>query len=391
MSEYAKLPPRETLTRQAMDTTGLSDFGDPWLFENCDAMIAALNSEARLTEAGAAGAANMILRAFANRLRHVDLVKRHPEILDEQVHVAAVVVGLPRTGSTMLHRMLASVPGMTGMRWFETQNYAPFPNEKRGEFGERRAWAEGLLGYMLQAIPDLMSIHPMSIDQPDEELIAMGLLFSSTMIEGMYYVPSYARWLIANSRTRCYPDLKQMLQSLQWQDSSRKGKRWVLKTPGHLMALDAVAATFPDTTIVMTHRDPLATVPSYCSMMYSLYQMSADADRIAIGAFWEKRLAELLTMFIRHRDEIGGHRFCDVRYPDLLSDPIAQGKRVLGSAGITITPEIVAGMEEWIEANRREDRAPHKYSLEDFGLDRSLIEQDFADYRARFLDEMASA
>src|SRR5258706_14374172 len=120
-----------------------------------------------------------------------------------------------------------------------------------------------------------------------------------------------------HSRTRCYPDLKQMLQSLQWQAPSRKGQRWVLKTPGHLMALDAVAATFPDATIVMTHRDPVSTVPSYCSMMYNLYQMSAEADRVAIGAFWEKRLAELLTLFIRHRDEIGGHRLFRVGHHDL--------------------------------------------------------------------------
>ena len=391
MTDAAQLPDRATLAARAVEATGLDDFGDPWIFENCDAMIAALNGEAMLTEAGAHGAADMIVRAFTNRLRHVDLVKKHPEILDERVEVAAVVVGLPRTGSTMLHRMLAAAPGMTGVRWFEAQNYAPFPGEARGEFHERRQWAEGLLGYMLEAIPDLMSIHPMSIDQPDEELIAMGLLFSSTMIEGMYYVPSYARWLIEHSRTRCYPDLKQILQSLQWQDPTRRGKRWVLKTPGHLMALDAVAETFPDARIVMTHRDPVATLPSYASMMYNLYQMSATADRVAIGEFWAKRLAELLTMFISARDAIGADRFTDVRYPDLLGHPIEQGKRVLASAGVTVTPEIVAGMAEWIEANRREDRAPHRYALEDFALEQSRIEQDFADYRRRFLEAKVAA
>lgn len=391
MAEQATVPDSATLAARAQEATGLSDFGDPWIFENLEALIPALDGEARLTPAGAAGAAAMIERALVNRLRHVDLVKRHPEILDETVEVAAVVVGLPRTGSTMLHRMLAAAPGMTGMKWFETQNYAPFPGEARGESGRRREWAEGLMSAMLQAIPELMSIHPMSIDQPDEELIAMGLLFSSTMIEGTYYVPSYARWLVEHSRTRCYPDLKQILQSMQWQDPSRRGAKWVLKTPGHLMAIDAVAETFPDALIVMTHRDPLSTVPSYASMMQTLYRMSAEADPVAIGAFWEKRLAELLGMFMRAREALGDDRFCDVRYTDLLREPIEQGRRVLARAGVEVTPAVIEGMAEWIEANRREDRAPHRYTLEDFALDRDEIERDFAAYRARFLAEQVAA
>lgn len=381
----AAVPGRHALAAQACAATGLDDYGDPWIFENLDALIPILNSEAQLTPAGVAGASGMILTALTNRLRHVELVKQHPEILDEVVEVAAVVVGLPRTGSTMLHRMLAAAPGMTGVLWFEAQNYAPFPGEAPGDPEPRRESARQLLDYMLEAIPDLMSIHPMSIDQPDEELIVLGLLFSSTMIEGMYYVPSYARWLIENSRTRCYADLKQILQSLQWQDKSRRGAKWVLKTPGHLMALDAVIETFPGAQIVMTHRDPVSTVPSYSSMEYSLYQMSSSVDRVSVGAFWEKRLAELLDLFMSTRDRVGSTNFIDVRYTDLLERPIEEGQRVLERAGIDVTPEVVAGMQQWTETNRREDRAPHKYTLEDFALDKGEIERDFARYRERYL------
>lgn len=385
-SSTPTVPDREALAAEARAATGLSDFGDPWIFENLDALIPILNSEAQLTEVGVGGARTMIVTALVNRLRHVDLIRRHPEILDEEVNVAAVVVGLPRTGSTMLHRMLASAPGMTGVKWWECQNYAPFPGEQPGDPEPRRQAAKAYLDYMLEHAPDLMSIHPMNIDQPDEELIIMGLMFSSTMIEGMYHVPSYARWLVENSRTRCYRDLKEVLQSLQWQDKRRKGARWVLKTPGHLMALDAVLETFPGAKIVMTHRDPMATVPSYCSMMATLYGMASTVDRKSIGAFWEKRLAELLGLFMTMRDRAGDAAFIDVRYADLTSSPIEEGKRVLAEAGIEITPEIVAGMGEWVEANRREDRAPHKYALADFDLDAAEIERDFATYRSRFLN-----
>uniref|UniRef100_UPI004035B306 sulfotransferase family protein n=1 Tax=Sphingopyxis sp. TaxID=1908224 RepID=UPI004035B306 len=380
------MPNRDVLVARACEQAGLSDFGDTWFFANIDALIPALNTEARLSEAGVASASAMIVNGLVNRLRHVDLVKRHPEILGEKVEVAAVVVGLPRTGSTMLHRMLASAPGMTGTRWFETQNYAPLPGETRGDPEPRREAARGYLDYMLATIPDLMSIHPMSIDQPDEELIILGQLYSSTMIEGTYHVPGYARWLTENDRVQCYRDLKQILQSLQWQDRSRAGAKWVLKTPGHLLALDAVIEVFPEAKIVMTHRDPVATVPSYCSMEHSLYQMVSDSvDPASVAAFWVPRLAELLDRFMAVRGEVAGQNFIDVRYADLLGDPIGEGVRVLEAAGVDVTDAVRAGMAEWIEANKREDRAPHKYALEDFGLDRSDVEQRFAAYRAAFL------
>lgn len=383
----AGVPGRDVLVAQACAQTGLSDFGDTWFFANIDALIPALNGEAQLSEAGVASASAMIVNGLVNRLRHVELVKRHPEILDEEVEVAAVVVGLPRTGSTMLHRMLASAPGMTGARWFETQNYAPFPGEERGNPEPRREAAKGFLAYMLDKIPDLMSIHPMSIDQPDEELIILGQLYSSTMIEGTYFVPRFAHWLTANDRFQCYRDLKQILKSLQWQDRSRQGAKWVLKTPGHLMALDAVIEVFPEAKIVMTHRDPVATVPSYCSMEHSLYQMASDSiDRESVAGFWVDRLADLLKRFMVVREQVNGRNFIDVRYPDLLSDPIGQGTRVLEGAGITVTPEIRAGMEEWVEHNKREDRAPHKYTLQDFGLDKADVERRFESYRAAFIE-----
>lgn len=380
------VPNRDVLVERAREQAGLSDFGNEWFFANIDALIPALNTEARLSEAGVASAAAMIVNGLVNRLRHIDLIKRHPEILDEKVEVAAVVVGLPRTGSTMLHRMLASAPGMTGTRWFETQNYAPFPGEERGNPEPRREAARGFLDYMLATIPDLMSIHPMSIDQPDEELIILGQLYSSTMIEGTYHVPGYARWLTDNDRTQCYRDLNQILQSLQWQDQSRAGAKWVLKTPGHLLALDAVIEIFPEAKIVMTHRDPVATVPSYCSMEHSLYRMVSDSvDPASVAAFWVPRLAELLDRFMAVRGQVAGQNFIDVRYADLLGDPIGEGVRVLEAAGIDVTDAVRAGMAEWTEANKREDRAPHKYALEDFGLDRSGVEQRFAAYRAAFL------
>jgi len=383
-----KVPERAELAARACAEAGLTDFGDPWLFEHLDALIPLLNSEAELSPSGVGVASGMITRALVNRLRFIDLLKRHPEIDDEQVHVAAVVVGLPRTGSTMLHRILASSPGMTGVRWYECQNYVPFPGEARGQPEPRREAARQILDYMLKTIPDLMSIHPMDIDQPDEELIVLGQLFSSTMIEGTYHVPGFAQWLTTHDRERPYHDLKRILKALQWQDPSRAGKQWILKTPGHLMGLDGIDRVFPEAVVVMTHRDPVETMPSYCSMEYSLYRMVSDTiTKEQVAAYCIPRWQQLLDMFIDARGRLGDKRFVDVNYRELTKRPIEVGSEVLRRAGVTVTPEIRAGMEQWIEANRREDRAPHRYTLQDFGLTEAELQARFANYRARFINQ----
>jgi len=380
------VPDRDVLIAAAREQTGLSDFGATWFFGHIDVLVAALNAQAKLSPEGVYGAQAMITGALVSRLRHVQLIKDHPEILDEEVNVTAVLTGLPRTGSTMLHRMLAAAPTLTGVRWYETQNYVPLPGEVRGDPAPRKAAAQGILDYMLTKIPELMSIHPMSIEQPDEEVIILGQLFSSSMIEATYFVPDYAAWLSEQDARPAYDDLVQILQSLQWQDESRAGKSWVLKTPGHLMALDTVMDVFPDAKIVMTHRDPISTVPSYCSMEASLYKMGSDeVSNDMIGEYWSARLKDWLDRFMAVREQAGASRFIDVNYKDLLSSPKEEGLRVLKAAGVPHSPEIEAGMADWIEANKREHRAAHKYALEDFGLSEAGVAEAFKTYRKGLL------
>lgn len=377
---------RKVLVSEAVAQTGLNDFGDTWFFAHIDRLIPSINSQANLSAEGVYGAKHMIVSALEKRLRHVELVKNNPEILDEKVEVAVVLTGLPRTGSTMLHRMLAAAPTLTGVRWYETQNYVPLEGEVRGDPSPRREAAKGVLAYMLDKIPELMSIHPMSIDQPDEEVIILGQHFSSSMIESTYFVPDYAQWLSEQNPRPAYDDLIQILQSLQWQDPSRKGKSWVLKTPGHLMGLQTVLDVFPKAKIVMTHRDPVSTLPSYCSMEASLYKLgSDDISNEEIGRYWRARLKEWLDNFMQVRGRADPSSFIDVQYDKLLQNPIDEGLRVLGSADVPIGPEIKNGMEEWIEANRREHRAAHKYSLEDFGLRADGVRKYYQNYITRYL------
>jgi len=380
------VPDRESLVAQAIEQAGLTDFGDDWFFANIDALIPSLNKQAKLSPEGLYGAQHMIVSGLVNRLRHIQLIKDNPEILEEQVNVTAVLTGLPRTGSTMLHRMLAAAPNLTGVRWYETQNYVPLDGEQRGDPTPRLEAAKGVLGYMLEKIPELMSIHPMDIEQPDEEVIILGQLFSSSMIESTYFVPDYAAWLSKQNPRKAYDDLIQILQSLQWQMPSRKDKSWVLKTPGHLMGLQTVLDVFPNAKIVMTHRDPVSTIPSYCSMEASLYKMgSTDISNAEIGNYWMARLKEWLDNFMQVRSNADAGRFIDVNYKSLLTAPSEEGMRVLSAAGIPMSSEIKEGMEDWIEANRREHRAAHKYSLQDFGLNEETIRAKYGDYISQYV------
>jgi len=141
----------------------------------------------------------------------------------------------------------------------------------------------------------MMSIHPFAIDEPDEEIIIMDQVFVGTMPESAMYVPSYSNWLATFDHRPAYEDLKTVLKFFQWYDVGRQGKRWVLKTPGHLPTLDTLFATFPETVVITTHRDPVSTVPSYCSMVCSLHHMGADnVDDVKVGRFTEKRWAGFL-------------------------------------------------------------------------------------------------
>ena len=374
----------ETLLGEAKRQAGLSDFGDLWFLEPMRVLLDSINWEAKLSPAGIARQGAGIVQGLVSRLRLQDALKRHPEVHDEKVTIAGTIVGLPRTGSTMFHRMLSSAPGINSIKMFETWFYAPFPGEERGNPVERRrVTGEVLDGYIKAG---MMSIHPIAIDEPDEESIIMDQFFVGTMPESAMYVPSYAEWLDTFDHTPAYEDLKTILKFFQWQDMGRQGKRWVLKTPGHLPTLDTLFKVFPETVVITIHRDPIQTVPSYCSMVSSMVHMTSDhVDEVQCGRFTEKRWAGFLGRYEAARERIGAHRFIDIKYEDLLKDPLEQARPVLTRLGVDVTQKVEDAITEWLGENARDKRAAHYYTLEQFGLTPEVLEADYASYRARFI------
>lgn len=376
---------RENLLAQARERAGLSDFGDLWFLEPMDQFIASANREAKLTPIGFAGQTEVIVKGLTSRLRMIEDIKRHPEILDEKVEVAGVILGLPRTGSTIFHRLLAAAPGMTAIRWYEVQNFAPFPGEEPGNPADRRAYAQAMIDGWLELSPELNSIHPLDPEAPDEEIIILGQMFVSTMVEGMTFCPSFTRWLDTYDQSKGHEELKTILKYLQWQDPSRRGKKWILKSPSNLPYAELVAKAFPNALLIMTHRDPLDVVPSYVSMEAALYKLSSDLTDKEVGEFWFQRLAGWMRSFMAARARIGEDRFIDIDYRQVAKEPLVQAERVLSRIGIERNAQLEEALTEFLAGNRREQRPAHEYSLERFGLDEDAIRREFAEYRARFI------
>jgi hypothetical protein len=374
----------ESLLDEARRQAGLEDFGDQWFLEPMRKLLAAIDKEADLSRDGAVFQRERMVHGLANRLRLVDALKRHPDILNEEVEVAAVIVGLPRTGSTLFHRMLSQAPGINTIRWWELHFYSPFAGEERGKPVERRRRATEVMDAFVKA--GLLPIHPLAIDAPDEEIVIIDQFFVGTGPEAATYVPSFAEWLDGFDHRPVYEDLKTILKFFQWQEPSRRGKRWVLKSPGHLPTLDALGAVFPEARIVSNHRDPLQTVPSFCSMIISLQGMAADnVDEIKVGRFTAQRWTGFLERYAAARERLGPQRFIDIAYADLLDAPVEQARRVLQHLNIEMTAEVEAAMRQWLAENAREKRAPHHYSLEQFGLENAQLQKGFESYRRRFL------
>lgn len=374
----------DRLMAEARSATGLSDFGPDHFREPLDVLTRAMREEAQLNPHGLATHAARLTNALENRLRRVELVKRHPEIADEDVSVGVVIVGLPRTGSTMLQRLLASSPQATATLWWET--IFPLPRGEPGaaDTAARKADAERIAQDLVASSTGFEAIHPMDAHAYDEELSLIEQSFVSNMPESMLYVPSYGEWLLNADQRPAYDELVDWLKILQWQDSSRRGQSWVLKCPHHLTAVQTVLDVFPEAVIAMTHRRVEHVMGSWYSMVASLTGGNTDADlSSAQAAHWTQRLRRNLVdmMAARERAE---DRFVDVHYRGLLAEPLEHARRVFTAAGIAPNAQDETAWGDWLGGNKRDNRPSHKYAVEDFGISADDLRRDFAFYSERF-------
>jgi len=376
----------EGVLSDAIRKTGLSDFGDQGFLEPLGVLVNSTNDEAALHPVG-----RMIIRGrmsgvLVNKLIAQDTIKKHQEILDIPVPGPIIIAGLARTGTTMLHRLIAQDPRIRSLASWEA--ISPAPPKKRAwrkkdpRFAQA-AFAAKALEYMS---PGFFAIHPAEPDAPEEDVILLEQSFLTTTPEAMMRVPSYSKWLETQNHVPAYQALKRMMQYLHWQRPGvGQETRWVLKTPHHQEYFDPLIEVFPDATVVHTHRDPLKTSPSLFSMLTHLQGIfSDDVDPCQVASHWLHKIELMAQRAMATRDRVGDEGFVDVSYYDLIKDPIPEVERIYASAGMELTLDARSAMEASRKVNKQHKYGRHKYALEDFGMTEDDVESRIAPYRVRF-------
>jgi hypothetical protein len=385
LSLLRRLLPRldeASLIAAARRRTGLDDFGDDRFREPLRVLLASLNEESNLTPLGRIIQHVRIVGLLSNRLRTEELVKRHPGILTQKLGPVIVIAGLQRTGTTMLHRLLAADPNARSLLSWEALNPVPLPGETPEKPSARMRQAQRAQRSVAYLAPDFFAVHPVEWDAPEEDVLLLDLEFMSQSPEATVNVPSYAAWLEGQDLTPAYEYERKAMLALQWQ---RPGRHWVLKTPHHMEYLDLLLRVFPEARVVQTHRDPDNAVVSFCSMVaHARGLFSDDVDPHRVARQWVRKTRRMVERSMAVRDGTGADRIVDVSYYDLVTDPFAVARRIYASAGLPFDDPVRTAMEVRHRQNRQHKYGRHRYALEDFGLTPEDMDRVFAAYRRRY-------
>lgn len=372
------------LMARAVRSTGLSDFGDDAFHQPLRLLLDGFEREARLTMLGRVIARTDLVRLFENRLHIVDTLKREPAITQAAIRHPLFIVGLPRTGTTILHELLAQDPANRVPMSWEVQTMWPPPERATYDRDPRIAIVEKHFAGVDRIIPGFKQMHPMGALLPQECVALMAHDFATMIYHTTHNVPTYQAWLETADLRWVYASHRRQLQYLQWRCPA---ERWVLKSPGHLWWLAALLAIYPDARIVQTHRDPLKVIASLTSLVTYLRSMSSDhLDPIAIAADWTERLARGLenTMRVRDHAQLDPRRVFDMQFAEFIADEIAMVRRIYTHFGLELSAEAEARMRRFLAANPADKHGRHRYTLADAGLDAATERQRFAKYQDRF-------
>jgi len=359
------------LEAAAVQQTGLKDFGEHSDYrEGLERLLHSLEQEARLNKMGRMIAFHDLLRHLENRLRVTEDLKRHPEILEVEIVKPLFVVGLPRTGSTILHDLLAQDSSNRVPMTWECHLMSPPPEAATYETDPRIAICDGHLDQTSRLlIPEFQAIHPMGARLAQECVMLQAFDFKSIIFANQYRIPSYERWVEATDLTSVYRTHKRQLQYMQWKNPR---ERWVLKSVGHLWGLDKIYEIYPDAQVVMTHRDPLKLIASHCSLVSMACSMGSDqVDPKEVGAFWSVSWEDAMRKGIAFRESgrPEAKTVFDMHFPELLRDQVAMAKRIYAHFGLELSPQAQRRMQAFIDANPQGKHGKHRYTLEQFGLE----------------------
>lgn len=375
------------LMEEASQQTGMTDWGDLAFTGPLQLLLRSCQETAELSSPGWRALGKNVLRCLQNRLYLQAYTEAHPEVLRQPIRAPVVVTGLPRTGTTLLHRLLALDPANRPLRFWEALR--PVPPDVTNGFSEASLVqeAETWLQRLYERAPGFRAVHDSGAHTPEECDVLFQNAFASWHFEIAFPADEYSDWLQSAELSSEYSYYARQLQALM--AAGDRNRRWVLKSPSHLGHLDALWAVLPDATVVHAHRDPLASVASFASLVVTVRTPYVDqASPTAIAQQWLTRFSAAMERALEVRDR-SSSRIVDVPYAALVRDPVATVGSIYDRLGQPFDEGAETRIARWLEDNPQHKHGPHRYDLEQFGLTPAQVSAAFEPYCERFAAAIA--
>lgn len=370
----------EQLLEKAARKNLLSDFGEDGFQEGFRILCDSLNKDARLHPMGKFLAQTTIFAILRNRLELSARWKEHPEVLNKKIIKPVIIVGLPRTGTTLLFNLLALDDRFQYLRAWEAVRPGLSVNTKRS-VSKAIAEKNADVNFYAYLRPELKKIHYITSQMPEECIPLLNNSFECNFFQLHFKVTRYSDWFCRHDHRRCYHYYR---DQLKWLQRKKNGRRWLLKSPFHLFAVSALYEIFPDALVLQTHRDPVAVIPSMSSLMYTYQSMTTyDVDRKDIGMdvieLFSKPLQDMLTL--REHDNLN---ILDIRYEDLVLNPIKVLEAIYRHMGESLNVAMKVAVENYVTKNPKDKYGRHDYCYDDYGVTQEIIRSKFDFYYQHF-------
>ncbi len=372
----------KALMAKASKRTGLNDFGSDTFREGLNVLVDSINRESRLHTIGRIGISGMLVNSLEVRLKAQHWVKEHPEVLDEQIEKPFIIVGLPRTGTTILSFLLDMDPENRSLVHWQAQDPVPPPELASMNEDPRIMEAAKKLKMLNRVLPNFRAIHPIEATMPTECIELFSHEFKQPMYSMFGVVHSYVEWFKQTDMESAYRYHKFLLQILQ---SRVPTQTWSLKAPLHLWLLDVVEKVYPDARVIITHRDLQKVIPSVCSLVKAFRSCFSDRiDTSDIGDEIMTRFKRGVEKAMEYEDGPGNLEIYHLQYNDFIKDPVNAVSKIYENFGLEPRPLHKKNMEAWMKFNPKNKHGKHSYSLSDYGLTSPQVKDTFKEYAARY-------